>query len=64
MNDDNLSELTAKELITLRSDISLASQVIYQCRVLALLRERPDEAVQLLRDPVRLALAYRIRWGE
>jgi hypothetical protein len=62
MNDDSALELTAKELVTIRSDLSLASQVIYQCRVLALLRERPDEAAQLLRDPVRLARAYRMRW--
>jgi hypothetical protein len=56
-------DITAHELSTLRSSLSLASQVLYQCRVMALLRENLDEAHALLRDPALLQSAYERRWG-
>jgi hypothetical protein len=60
MND--LEGLTASELAQIRSSFSLAAQVLYQCRVMALLREAPQMAYELLRDPVLLAAAYKARW--
>jgi hypothetical protein len=53
----------AAELADTRSALSLASQVVYQCNVLALLRKLAAQnkgglVLQLLRDPVKLAARY------
>jgi hypothetical protein len=46
-----------------RSPLSLAAQVIYQCKVLAILRDNLDRAAELLRDPVALQDEYDKRHG-
>lgn len=59
-----MSALEAVRLAEIRGAVSLASQVIYQCRVFQLLRERPQEAGRLLLDPVELAAVYREAFGD
>lgn len=54
-----MSATEAIKLMETRGHLSLASQVIYQCRVFQLLRERPQEAGRLLLDPIELAAVYR-----
>lgn len=54
------------DAIAQRSNLSLAAQILYQCDVLALLRQLAREGdgarlVELLRDPVKLADAPNIR---
>jgi hypothetical protein len=47
-----------------RGAYSLAAQVIYQCRVMSILRDDPDRAPELLRNPVLMQQTYEARWGE
>jgi hypothetical protein len=60
----DLSAPGIRDRIASRGELSLASQVLYQCRVLALLRENLDRASELLRDPVLMQREYAKRWGE
>jgi hypothetical protein len=53
-----------RDLVADRGAHSLAAQVIYQCRVMAILRDDPDRAPELLRDPVLMQREYKERWGE
>ena len=48
--------------VATRSALSLAAQVVYHVRVLALLREDTSRAAELLTDPVLLASEYAKRW--
>jgi hypothetical protein len=52
------------ERVAERGAYSLAAQVIYQCRILAILRERPDRAAELLRNPVALQAEYKAQYPE
>jgi hypothetical protein len=53
----------ATELAEIRSSVSLAAQVIPQCRVLAILRDNPEDAPRLLLDPVALQHALDAKYG-
>lgn len=60
MSDDWLNVSLAE--VERRGTLSLACQVIYQCKVMALLRENLDRAAELLTDPVLMAAEYEKRW--
>ena len=52
------------ELAAIRSSVSLAAQVIHQSRVLAVLRDNPEQAPRLLLDPIALQQAVDARYGK